>query len=86
MGGLGCDNMTCVLVCLLHDQPYQTLVDKCVQTIKARDPTREEEEKTDNTSENTEIQDLTWSRKQVQICDEWDRHNSEYSSEETIDM
>jgi len=59
MGGLGCDNMTCVLVCLLHDQPYQTLVDKCVQTIKARDPTREEEEKTDNTSENTEIQDLT---------------------------
>ena len=23
MGGLGCDNMTCVLVCLLHQQPYQ---------------------------------------------------------------
>ena len=37
MGGLGCDNMTCVLVCLLHDQPYQVLVDRCVQIVKARD-------------------------------------------------
>ena len=61
MGGLGCDNMTCVLVCLLHDQPYQTLVDKCVQTVKARDPTSEEEEKPATTAEDTEIQDLTWS-------------------------
>ena len=59
MGGLGCDNMTCVIVCLLHDQPYQNLVDKCVQIIRARDQTMEEEEKTDNTSENAEIQDLT---------------------------
>ena len=23
MGGLGCDNMTVVLVCMLHGQPYQ---------------------------------------------------------------
>ena len=23
MGGLGCDNMTCVLVCLLQGKPYQ---------------------------------------------------------------
>ena len=76
MGGLGCDNMTCVLVCLLHDQPYQTLVDKCVQTVKAHTPT-EEEEKTEPTAETTEIPDLTWSRKQVQICDDWERHNSE---------
>ena len=37
MGGLGCDNMTCVLVCLLHDQPYQALIDRCAQTVKARD-------------------------------------------------
>ena len=59
MGGLGCDNMTCVLVCLLHDQPYQTLVDKCVQTIKARDPTAEEGETTDSTAENTDTPDLT---------------------------
>ena len=29
MGGLGCDNMTCVLVCLLHGQSYQALVEKC---------------------------------------------------------
>ena len=50
MGGLGCDNMTVVLVCFLHDQPYQVLVDRCAQTVKARD--REEPEK-------TETQDLT---------------------------
>ena len=23
MGGLGCDNMTVVLVCMLHGKPYQ---------------------------------------------------------------
>ncbi len=28
MGGLGCDNMTVVLVCLLHDKPYQRCVNK----------------------------------------------------------
>ena len=37
MGGLGCDNMTCVLVCFLHNQPYQTLVDRCAKITKARE-------------------------------------------------
>jgi protein phosphatase 2C family protein 2/3 len=23
MGGLGCDNMTVILICFLNDQPYQ---------------------------------------------------------------
>lgn len=31
MGGLGCDNMTCVLVCLLHGKPYQALVERCAR-------------------------------------------------------
>jgi len=35
MGGLGCDNMTCVLVCFLHGKPYQDLVDKCAKIIKS---------------------------------------------------
>lgn len=29
MGGLGGDNMTVVLVCLLHDKPYSDLVARC---------------------------------------------------------
>ena len=37
MGGLGCDNMTCVLVCLLQDQPYQVLVEKCARLSKERE-------------------------------------------------
>ncbi|KAJ9589005.1 hypothetical protein L9F63_017700, partial [Diploptera punctata] len=29
MGGLGCDNMTVVLVCFLHSKPYEELVVRC---------------------------------------------------------
>ena len=36
MGGLGCDNMTCVLICLLHDKPYQHLVEKCQKIVKSK--------------------------------------------------
>lgn len=34
MGGLGCDNMTVILVCFLQDQPYQRLVDECSEIVK----------------------------------------------------
>jgi len=37
MGGLGCDNMTVVLVCFLHNKPYQHLIDKCCQLMESRD-------------------------------------------------
>jgi len=37
MGGLGCDNMTVVLVCFLHNNPYQRLVDKCCQLVESRE-------------------------------------------------
>ncbi|KAG1684372.1 putative protein phosphatase 2C T23F11.1 [Nymphon striatum] len=29
MGGLGCDNMTVILVCFLHNESYDRLVEKC---------------------------------------------------------
>lgn len=29
MGGLGCDNMTVLLVCFLHGADYTQLADKC---------------------------------------------------------
>jgi len=37
MGGLGCDNMTCVLVCFLHDQPFQVLVERCAKLARQRE-------------------------------------------------
>lgn len=40
MGGLGCDNMTCVLVCLLHQQPYQVLVERCALLAASREEER----------------------------------------------
>ncbi len=29
MGGLGCDNMTVILVCFLNGEPYEKLVERC---------------------------------------------------------
>lgn len=55
MGGLGCDNMTCVLVCLLQGKPYQVrnvhsqeknsilskaLVERCARQAAAREEER----------------------------------------------
>ena len=37
MGGLGCDNMTVILICFLNDQPYQKLVDKCLTMVKKKE-------------------------------------------------
>ena len=31
MGGLGCDNMTVCIVCLLHGKPYEDLIRRCSQ-------------------------------------------------------
>ncbi|XP_060570103.1 probable protein phosphatase 2C T23F11.1 isoform X1 [Ruditapes philippinarum] len=31
MGGLGCDNMTVCIVCLLHDRAYEDLIRRCSQ-------------------------------------------------------
>ena len=34
MGGLGCDNMTAVLVCLLNEQSYEELAEKCSTPVR----------------------------------------------------
>ena len=34
MGGLGCDNMTAILVCLLNEQSYEDLAAKCAQPVR----------------------------------------------------
>lgn len=38
MGGLGCDNMTVVLVCLLHGNSYDNLAQKCSQMKPEKPP------------------------------------------------
>jgi protein phosphatase 2C family protein 2/3 len=37
VGGLGCDNMTVVLICFLHGKSWQHLVQKCQQFAKERE-------------------------------------------------
>ena len=34
MGGLGCDNMTAILVCLLNEQSYEELAAKCSTPVR----------------------------------------------------
>lgn len=31
MGGLGCDNMTVIIVCFLHGGTYQDLMERCAR-------------------------------------------------------
>nr|CAD7449738.1 unnamed protein product [Timema bartmani] len=38
MGGLGCDNMTVVLICFLQGKPYEELVSKCNATGNGDSP------------------------------------------------
>ena len=47
MGGLGCDNMTVILVCLLNEQSYENLAEKCSTT-----PCSEALEKYEGTQNN----------------------------------
>ncbi|VDO94092.1 unnamed protein product [Soboliphyme baturini] len=43
MAGLGCDNMTVILVCLLQNRPYQELQKKC-QRPRPASPTNDEQD------------------------------------------
>jgi len=43
VGGLGCDNMTVVLVCLLHNQPWSSLVARCGGFQLAKDAAARQE-------------------------------------------
>lgn len=38
MGGLGCDNMTVVIICFLHNRPYSDLVTRCAEPPKIAYP------------------------------------------------
>merc|ERR1711935_1281635 len=49
MGGLGCDNMTVILVCFLHNKTYDKLVEDCIQIEKIREA---DEKSKDDDAEN----------------------------------
>merc|ERR1712088_478685 len=40
MGGLGCDNMTVILICFIRNEPYQSLVDDCIMMMDIREKSR----------------------------------------------
>uniref|UniRef100_A0A1B6DLT2 protein-serine/threonine phosphatase n=1 Tax=Clastoptera arizonana TaxID=38151 RepID=A0A1B6DLT2_9HEMI len=37
MGGLGCDNMTVIIISCLHGKPYSNLVDQCATSVNYND-------------------------------------------------
>ncbi|XP_052868848.1 probable protein phosphatase 2C T23F11.1 [Anopheles cruzii] len=37
MGGIGGDNMTVIIVCFLHGQPYEQLIDRCKDAVAKRE-------------------------------------------------
>ncbi|CDW56014.1 protein phosphatase 2C [Trichuris trichiura] len=41
MGGLGCDNMTVILVCLIQNRPYKSLALKCAQPRPSSAPDKD---------------------------------------------
>ncbi len=42
MGGLGGDNMTLIIVCFLHGQPYENLIERCKKLHAEREKKRNE--------------------------------------------
>lgn len=62
MGGLGCDNMTVILICFLHNQPYQKLIEDCIEIEKIREESRlkrikEDDERSDADDSNFDFED-----------------------------
>lgn len=51
MGGLGGDNMTVVLVCLLHDRPYRDLIARCRNSNKESHEQQDASKAKENKSE-----------------------------------
>jgi len=62
MGGLGCDNMTVVLVCLLNEQSYEDLAAKCAlpvrkEVLEKYDNLQNEQTPDQDAKENSSCQD-----------------------------
>ncbi len=55
MGGLGCDNMTVVLVCLLQDEPWEKYVERCARPPAQSTTTGDEQTTSNRDGESSEI-------------------------------
>ena len=53
MGGLGCDNMTVILLCILHENSYEDLADRCSKIPKPTSTANENEDTLDLENEDT---------------------------------
>uniref|UniRef100_A0A182KDD3 protein-serine/threonine phosphatase n=1 Tax=Anopheles christyi TaxID=43041 RepID=A0A182KDD3_9DIPT len=62
MGGIGGDNMTVIVVCFLHGQPYEELVNRCKEAVARRQAQRKQRR-----SQFEEIEQQRTSRSQSSV-------------------
>ena len=65
MGGLGCDNMTVILVCLLNGNSYEDLAKKCARPV---DQAKKLNGPKAGTEEDIDV-DLTWESSHLTLTD-----------------
>ncbi|KAJ8950980.1 hypothetical protein NQ318_006364 [Aromia moschata] len=70
MAGLGCDNMTVVIVGLLHGDTYEKLQEKCKRIVEVQEEIKEDEKEEDKEKENSDFIDCECKNKSycVLIC------------------
>uniref|UniRef100_A0A182VQ08 protein-serine/threonine phosphatase n=1 Tax=Anopheles minimus TaxID=112268 RepID=A0A182VQ08_9DIPT len=59
MGGIGGDNMTVIVVCFLHGQPYEELVNRCKEGIAKRQARSKKRRSHSNRSHESEAEEQT---------------------------
>ncbi|XP_053660182.1 probable protein phosphatase 2C T23F11.1 [Anopheles marshallii] len=57
MGGIGGDNMTVIVVCFLHGQPYEELVNRCKEAIAKRQARSKKRRSHSNRSHESEAEE-----------------------------
>uniref|UniRef100_A0A182MGN0 protein-serine/threonine phosphatase n=1 Tax=Anopheles culicifacies TaxID=139723 RepID=A0A182MGN0_9DIPT len=59
MGGIGGDNMTVIVVCFLHGQPYEELINRCKEGIAKRQARSKKRRSHSNRSHESEVEEQT---------------------------
>ncbi|XP_049287242.1 probable protein phosphatase 2C T23F11.1 [Anopheles funestus] len=59
MGGIGGDNMTVIVVCFLHGQPYEELINRCKEAIAKRQARSKKRRSHSNRSHESEAEEHT---------------------------
>jgi hypothetical protein len=58
MGGLGGDNMTVILVCFLHGQPYEDLIERCKNSLGLEGVTTQTNDSTGGDDQNSHFEEM----------------------------